>query len=260
MKKLTNYFSVKRFLKTISTDLLSNAQNISLAAGSLCAVLIFILSYYASIDEANHYWPGIYSAVFLFAGLVVTGMLFGELSNKSRSFFYLLIPASIIEKFLSKIIIALVLFPLVMVCLFYVVSEVAGFLATITFESEVNTFYPLNEEFLKGVKFFYIFSPMFIFGSVYFHGQSLLKTIVSIGLITITLYVILAIEWKMLFWDYSNFLSISLSKEYMFTQATSKKIYPLLVYTTVFFSIFIKYLFAPFFLILSYIAFKEREV
>ena len=63
MKKLSNYFSMKRFLKAISTDLLSNAQSISLAAGSLGAVLIFILTYYASVNEANHFWPGIYSAI-----------------------------------------------------------------------------------------------------------------------------------------------------------------------------------------------------
>lgn len=260
MKKLTNYFSIKRFLKTISTDLLSNAQNIFLAAGSVCAVLIFILSYYASIGEANHFWPGIYSAVFFIAGLVVTGMLFGELSNKSRSFFYLLIPASIIEKFLSKIIIALVFFPVILICLFYIISEAAGVLSTILFESEINTFNPLNSEFLKGVKFFYTFSPMFIFGSVYFSGQSLLKTVISIGITTVMLYLIFAIEWKLLFWDHSNFLSISLSKEYMFTQATSRKIYPLFAFTIEAFIFFIEYMFGPLLLILSFIAFKEREV
>jgi len=260
MKKFNNYFSVKRFLKTISTDLLSNAQNLSLAAGSLCGVLIFILSYYASVNEANHYWPGIYSAVFFIAGLVVTGMLFGELSNKSRSFFYLLIPASIIEKFLSKIIIALVLFPVSLICLFFLISEAAGVLSAILFESEVSTFYPLNDEFLKGLKFFFIFSPMFIFGSVYFNGQALLKTIVSIGVTVIVLYLIFAIEWKLLFWDHSNFLSIKLSKEYMFTQAASKVIYPLFEFSIEAFSIFIKYIFAPLFIILSFIAFKEREV
>jgi hypothetical protein len=191
---------------------------------------------------------------------VVTGMLFGELSNKSRSFFYLQIPASITEKFLSKIVIALVLFPVGLTCLFFVISEAAGVLSLILFESEVGTFYPLNDEFLKGVKLFFIFSPMFIFGSVYFNGQSLLKTILSIALTTIALYLIFAIEWKLLFWDYSNFLSIKLSREYMFTQASAKKIYPLYSFTLEAFIFFIQYLFAPLFLILSFIAFKEREV
>jgi hypothetical protein len=69
-----------------------------------------------------------------------------------------------------------------------------------------------------------------------------------------------AIEWKLLFWDHSNFLSIKLSREYMFSRASAKIISPLLSSTISAYEFFSQYIFAPFMLILSYIAFREREI
>ena len=260
MKNSTDKFKIQRFLKVISTDVLSNAQNILLAAGSLSALLIFILLYFASIERANQYLAGIYGGIFLIAGLTAAGMLFGELSNRSRSFFYVLIPAAPIEKFLSKLIIVMVLFPVMAVSLFFVIGEVSRLFSIILFEYELWAFNPISSDFLKGVKLYYIVSPVFVFGSVYFNGQSLLKTIVSTGLTLMLLYLLFAIEWKLLFWDYSNFLSIKLSREYMFSVASTKSMYPVISLTSKTYTIFSQYIFAPFMIVLSYIALREREI
>jgi hypothetical protein len=216
--------------------------------------------YFASVDEANHYSYGIYAGIFLVAGLTAAGMLFGELSNGSRSFFYLLIPAAPAEKFISKLLIVIVLYPIMAVSLFFVLNEFSRLLSIILFDYELNAFNPLNADFLRGVKLYFVFAPAFIFGSVYFNGQSLLKTIVSTCLTVMVLYLLFAIEWKLLFWEHSNFLSIKLSREYMFSQASTRTMSPVISLTLRIYEIFSQYIFAPFMLVLSYIAFREREI
>mgnify|MGYP004507115483 CR=1 FL=1 len=135
MKTSSDIFNFDRFSKLFVSDLKSCTSNFGLSFITLSAIIplatyIICILFNLTFNDGTWQAPGIIFRTFLFVFIMVCIFIFmpvkcyGRLTEKNYGSFYLLIPASTLEKFLSMIILCAVVSPLVACSIFFLVDSI----------------------------------------------------------------------------------------------------------------------------------------
>ncbi|MFI1744423.1 hypothetical protein [Thalassobellus sediminis] len=191
-----NHFNIKRFNNTFRHDLKLHAKTylsfcIGLFLGLIFIDLFFISSSYKNF-RVNDYLPLFYFTFFI-GLIIVVGTSFPLLRNKKSAISYLMLPASVFEKFLIQFVIRILCFIILFIPLFWLDFKIAGSIYNL-FEWRVQTQiddFVLFEAFKpeNGIKTTFdliailggLFTlAAFLFaGATYFKKYALFKTILS---------------------------------------------------------------------------------
>jgi hypothetical protein len=152
----------------------------------------------------------IISVAAIFAGMVITGnqfptalpifsigMLlvamselgnhtFDEYKDKGSAYMWLMLPASVYEKWLSNFIMSFLIVPLVFIVVFTASTLVAKFLAMILgWPLTIGLFNPLSSDGWELLRGYWLLHPLFFFGAIYFKNRVILKTSAAMILVVI---------------------------------------------------------------------------
>ena len=134
MKTPSDIFNFSRFSKFFVSDLKSCTSNFGLSFITLSAIIplaayIICILINLTCNDGNWQAPGVIFRTFLLVITMICITIFmpvkcyGKLTEKNYGSFYLLIPASTLEKFLSMIILCAVISPLVACSIYFLVDS-----------------------------------------------------------------------------------------------------------------------------------------
>lgn len=258
MKNTNNYLNFKRLSTTLYSDLLSNIWKIVITAEALTGILLLFFIYVGIGKMETKLYNTVYPAIIIITGLIVASLSFSELYT-GKSYFYLSLPSSSLEKLLSKLIIVSVLYLLGINFLLIIVSIATKGISHFLLGNQFPIFNPIHPNILSSELFFLIILTIFLFGAVYFKKYNFLKTILMISVPTFFMIIFPAIGYKLMFWEYQEAGILKLKPGYAIAPP-SVDILADTIQQIVEISTFLFYsVTAPFFLLLTYLRLRESE-
>jgi len=183
---MNKIFNPSRFWLLLKKDVIENYRIIGLII--LSAIVIAILAFFANPER--DFYEEFFPAAMLIAGFIFASMSFNELHSKDQRHVYLSLPASNLEKFLSKLFLSTVGFALALSLIFWIFSVVFSPLVANTLGTQLDAFNPLAENPWLAIRLFVVLQSIFLLGSVYFNHYAFVKTNGALLLLAIILVII----------------------------------------------------------------------
>ena len=188
--------------------------------------------------------------IIILVGCIISSTSFKEIHTFNKGNFYLTIPVSNLERLASVWFFSSVIYLVWTIAVLLIVNTIIGLMgnlmANISFET-VNLF---SDEAFQFYKLYFVIQTVFLFGSAYFKKNQFLKVFLSFFGLFLFLALVTNLVAKIFFGDFSP---------YYFTQVA-----PELEQYAETFKVVLKTAFwiftAPFFLLLTFISLKEKQI
>lgn len=258
MKRSNNYLNFARLKNTLYSDLLSNIWKIVIAAEALAGILLLFFIYVGIGRMEPKLYSTVYPAIIIITGLIVTSLSFSELYT-GKSYSYLTLPSSSLEKLLSKLIMISALYLLGINFLLIIVSLAAKGLNYFLLGKQFPVFNPIHPNILNSEFFYLIVLTLFLFGAVYFKKYNFLKTILLISAPILFMIIFPAISYKIMFWEYHEAGLLKLKPGYAIAPPSVDYLVDTIPQIVEIFTFLFYSATAPFFLLLTYLRLRESE-
>jgi len=178
--------NLNRIALLIKNDYFLHAKNlfyffIGAAVVNIIVNIVFIPNYIGM--GWRTYYP--HPEVILILLLILTSFSFYEIDFQEKSFYYLLQPATLIEKYLSRLISTLAGYLLLGSALFmidvFIMLALNSWMYTTLLTNGYNVFNPMNYNLSRFLSIYLLLHSVFFFGAVYFKKNEFIKTIVMIA-------------------------------------------------------------------------------
>jgi hypothetical protein len=107
--------------------------------------------------------------------------------NRTRQHNFLMLPASSFEKFLSRALISIVLYPLALLVLMSGLSLLFESFLFLIFRDPITLFNPLSISIIRFFPHYVALTSLFFFGATYFRKTHFIKTVFSSWLVLFSL-------------------------------------------------------------------------
>ncbi len=211
---MNRYLSGRRIGNLLIKDLVEDYRSIAIALGAITGVLL--LNYLLSgIDgggsnRAVELFGGgggntplllTYFALTLFiGGFIITSRAFTELHTKSRNHDWLMLPASPIEKFLSRLLLSSLGVGLGSIIYFFLFSLLGSGITAIVFGRAYPLFNPADGTVWLMVLHYIVLQSLFFAGAVYFKKAHFIKTVLVLTAFVFVVALLLAGVARIVFW------------------------------------------------------------
>lgn len=244
----TNSYNPQRQLLLLRRQLSVSQQTWLIAAGAIFGLLLIISVLMATFKPAElPEVQGFYLAAFTFGGLIFTSLIFKELHSPHRSYFFLTLPASTLEKLTAAWLLTSPLYILAFTLISFVIYFISFLIAGIPFSFA----YFFNDGLGEAILSYMVIQTIFLWGAVYFRKNNFLKTLLSLILLAIGLGMYAGLLGVLLF--ESNTISISPTSHPELIAFFKQVIGP--TFQFLFWGVL-----GPYMLVMTYFTLKEREV
>ncbi len=249
-----NRFNIKRTFQIIYRQLIMSIKpwTIGIAAAGGFLLGVFVLQVIAS---GGYFNLGLFTSlgfVILFVGgYIFTSNIFNELQSPVKSQYYLTLPARTEEKLIAGWLMSSVFFAIVSLVLIFLISFIISGVLNLLFEGSLQLFNPLSERAMTITGVYLVTQTIFLLGSVYFRKFNFLKTLLSVFVVYIILFI----------WIMIMVFAIIKPQDMVFIGPADIELSlasPETISTIM--SVLFWYVIGPFFLIVSYLRLKERQV
>jgi hypothetical protein len=240
-----NIFQPLRFYHFVRRQLVSQSNTLLTSGAGVLGVLLFLslATAYASPSTLPSF-AGLYLAVFYLIGFLHTSRIFAELHKPQKSYAFLTLPVSTLEKLLGTWLISSLLYVLA-----YLFSVSIIFALSLWLAHALEAFPTLFESFTtKSIGVYLIAQSVFFLGAITFRNNVFFKTLLSVLVLLvgclIAFLVIVRIVFNNGFDGEFDFVFNSFGgggEEHLITNIACA-------------------CFAPFMLLVSYFKLKERQV
>ncbi len=181
-------FTLRRLGLLIRNDVVTHSRMIIITFATIFAVLlIFWLIFSPHIILPNNN-PVAYAWILFAGGLWLTSYSFKELHHPQRSYHFLTLPASQLEKVFSRLLLTTLIYmaaTLILYSLFYFVVSVILFIKTGVFQW---LFFPLQKNVMRWIGEYLVLQSIIFLGAVYFRKHAVIKTVAWVVLFSIVLF------------------------------------------------------------------------
>lgn len=242
----TNSYNPQRQLLFVRRQLTFSQQTWLIAAGAIFGILLIVSVLAAMFKPAELYEiHRFYLAAFFFGGLIFTSMVFKELHSPHRSYFFLTLPASTLEKLVGAWIITSPLYIVGFTLLSFIVFLLSFLIAGVPFSLS----YFFNDGLGEAIISYMVIQTIFLWGACYFRKNNFLKTVLALIVLGICYALFLGLLVWLLFESNGN---VQLNEGDL-----PSGLLDMLNNMT---SIFFWGILGPYMLLMSYFTLKEREV
>ncbi|MCB0662635.1 MAG: hypothetical protein KDC24_07840 [Saprospiraceae bacterium] len=196
-------FNVQRLGYLLIRDIKKNWRSYAAFMGGFFAIIVITSISWAldMDDDAKNAHLNFFPFGLLAGGFLFTSVIFREFGNQTERAFYLGIPASNLEKLLSKLIISNFLFIVVGVILYFLFSIINNSIVEAISGMDIDTFNPFMKENLEVIKIYFVLHSIFFLGALAFPRYSLPKTILAIFIIITVISLVLGLVFRITFDD-----------------------------------------------------------
>jgi len=147
----------------------------------------------------------VYSEMFpgflLLGGFITTSLMFSEdMFSKDAQHNWLMLPATNLEKFLSKAVVSTIAYPIALTLLFFLTSVVTEPIQLLIFGSPMGLFNPFTgNELWSLLAQYWVWNSVFLLGATYFRKSHFIKTVLAVGVIALALGALALLFTRILF-------------------------------------------------------------
>ena len=254
----SNVLDINRLLLLFKRQFSLYSSTIYIAYGAVSGILMFIFYLIAYFQKTCDYNSQVhlFFTVFFIAGYIFSSRSFNELGDYRTGYMYLTLPVSNLERLLVGWLNSSLVYAVIGVITFFVISTVANMLAAVssgfTFEWFGLDFY---SKIVLPTLIYLVTQTVFVMGAAFFKKNPFLKTLLAIFIISVALNIITTFLGFAIIGEFNphnmNINDNNFPIEFkMFIEDT----FP------VFFKILFWYITVPFFLLVSYFRLKETEI
>jgi hypothetical protein len=246
-------FSLKRFFLMIRNTLFLERSIILISSAAIGGIVILLSINSAMTSPDSSFYPTFYLVILYIGGLMLTEYVFKGLHDETKGAAWLVLPASIFEKFTSQLVLTTAVFSAGVMTLFFLISLISEGIMHLLIGSGHGLFNPFSEKILWDTLVYFIIQSIFLLGALYFKRSSTMKTILSLCIYFFIFIIVTGISVKIL---YSGFLKDFLLNLFNKNDAVTQ-IWSITKRAT---HIGFWYVFAPLCWVIGYIRLKEKEV
>lgn len=171
MKPQTGFPNIRRMIG-LSRILLHDDWRPFLLNGFIVGALVFLGRFFVNLHSINTLLN-----IMLLIGIVLVSKTFSDLHEKEKGTYMLMLPASIEEKYLVRLISTLVLFYIFALFVTFAADFLSGLIVGLLTGSARYAFFDLHTSDLAGkFQVYLFFHAIFFSGSLFFRKNSFLKT------------------------------------------------------------------------------------
>lgn len=256
--KPDNIFDRNRFFILMRNDLFTGYRNLLIAGGAIAGALLSIYLLTTWNNSNSDFHRTFFPMIIFFGGYLMTSMIYKDIHEKQRNYIYLTLPASTLEKFLSRLLLTSVGFVAIVLVVYYLFSWIAAGLSLLIFDRSLPAFQPFTRETMTALGVYIVTQSIFLFAAVYFRSHAFFKTILSLFSFSVVVGIFSMLIARLVFWKYFDGLfmpdqfNIDLEHMSCFGESFGELISAAA-------KIFFWFIMAPYFWVLTYFRLKETE-
>jgi hypothetical protein len=198
-----NNFSIRRLALLLRRDFSTGYKSVIIAMAAVGG-FVFLVSVVTAFNRGlGPIHNQMYYPLLLIGGYIVTSLSFKELHLNGQSIFYLTLPGSSFEKYLSKLLVTSVGYAFGSLFFYTAVSSAAEGINRLIFGYGHPFFNPFERATLILVAVYLVTQAVFLVGSVYFRKLAFIKTNLYIWLFGIVVVILVAVIGWLIFRDYA---------------------------------------------------------
>jgi hypothetical protein len=195
-------FSIRRLALLLRRDFSTGYKSVIIAMAAVGGFVILATVVSAFGRELGPIHKPMYYPLLLIGGYIVTSMTFKELHLNGQSVFYLTLPGSSLEKYLSKLLVTSVGYAFGSLFFYTAVSSAAEGINRLIFGYGHPFFNPFERTTMIVIAVYLVTQAVFLVGSVYFRKLAFIKTNLYIWLFGIVMVILVAVIGWLIFRDY----------------------------------------------------------
>lgn len=209
---VSNMFSFNRTAALMRKDAYEYVRPALVALGAVFGaflVIYVIAAYVAGSGSSSGVSAGsesveqvLFSVLLFLGGVIVTSRAFYEVHNKTRNHDWLMVPASPVEKVVSRLFPTSVGYAAAVLVFMFVFSAVAAGVTRLVFGMSFPLFNPVSKTSLWSVLNYLIVQSMFLLGAAYFRKHHLIKAVLVMTAAAIVLTIIVAVAFRLAYAGY----------------------------------------------------------
>jgi hypothetical protein len=110
---------------------------------------------------------------------VVSSLSFSDIHDERKGMFYLSLPGSTLEKFVSRLVQTSIVWSLVVCVVYFVASLIGAGISELLFGGSHGGYFPFSASDWKTVADYLVAQSVFLFGSIYFRKAAFIKTVLA---------------------------------------------------------------------------------
>jgi len=200
---LSDTISVRRLGRLLRRDFSVGYKSVFIAMAAVGGFVILVSVLSALGRELGTIHFQLYFPLLFIGGFIVTSMIFKEVHLNGQSVFYLTLPGSSLEKFLSKLLVTSLGYAFGSLFFYTAVSSAAEGINRVIFGYGHSFFNPFQRDILLAVAAYVVTQAVFLVGSVYFRKLAFIKTSLYLVLFGIVLTIVVAVVGWIIFRDFA---------------------------------------------------------
>ena len=186
---MNNELSIKRLYLLMRCEVLLHKRTLFLVIATVLGILL--LSAVFSPDRAETIFanPSTFLVILFIAGFWISSKAFRILHIPRLARNYLLLPASQLEKFLSRWLLTSVGLALFFVALYFVFSLVVYGLVWVFYQISIPLFVVASAKLWHGILIYCILQSIILLASIYFRGHCLLKLVLTLVVLKFGIFI-----------------------------------------------------------------------
>lgn len=200
-------FSLKRVELLLRRDVADGYRNILVVIGAIAAILITfdVLNFTifnGGIDEEHHI--GTFGMILIIGGFIATSSIFKEVHRRESAHGYLMLPASPLEKVVSRILLSNIGWILLTVVWYSLYSFISAGVTVLITDQHHPIFNPLHTQVLLVSAHYIVLQSIFLVGAVCFRKGHLFKTLLTLFIVGVLFSILTTIALRIIFAPYFN--------------------------------------------------------
>ncbi|MFO7729293.1 MAG: hypothetical protein R6V86_00870 [Spirochaetia bacterium] len=198
-------FSLKRIELLLRRDITSGYKNVLIIIGALAAVLITfdVLNFtlFQGQPEIGHHLST-FSTILFIGGFIVTSGIFKEVHQRESAQAYLMLPASPLEKTVSRILISNIGWILLTLLWYSAYSYLSAGITELMAGQHHYLFNPFQSRFWLIIANYLVVQSIFLVGAIYFRKAQLFKTLLTLFAAGVIFSILMAVLVRVVFDPY----------------------------------------------------------
>ncbi len=202
--KVERFLDPARVWLLIRNAVVLNRSSLFVIAAAAAGVLLLI----SLVDAFGPCRPNLHTVLYLnllfLGGLFLTSRIYRELHDPVLGIAWLLLPASLLEKTLARILLTTAVFIAGSMALYFLLSIVSEGVNTLLFNRRHPLFSPFDTVVLKGALAYTAIQAPFMVGAVYFRKHALSKTVLILLGFSLLLGLGVLVAARLIFWNHAT--------------------------------------------------------
>lgn len=197
-----NNFSIRRLGLLLRRDFSAGYKSVIIAMAAVGGFVILVSVLSALARELGPIHEQMYVPLLFLGGYIVTSLIFKELHLNGQSVFYLTLPGSSLEKYLSKLLVTSVGYAFGSLFFYTAASSAVEGINRLIFGYGHPFFNPFERNTMIVIAVYLVTQAVFLVGSVYFRKLAFIKTNLYLWLYGIVVVILVAVIGWIIFRDF----------------------------------------------------------